>query len=83
MTLLLEMGMAWGLARILVATGMAAAVAVLLLVLVGLPMAVMPAYLTLTHPLEAMLILLALAAQAEGEALGKWGAARGKSQGWR
>ncbi len=80
LTLLVELGMAWGLARILVATGMARRWPVLLLVLIGLPMAVMPAYLTLTHPLEGMLILLALAAQAEGAAVRKWGTGGGKAK---
>ena len=64
LTLLLEMGMAWAVARILVAAGIGRKG--VWVMLAALPMAVMPAYLTLTHPLEAMLILLGLAAQAEG-----------------
>jgi hypothetical protein len=65
LTLLCEMGMTWGFARMVRALGLSWwGLAVLL---VGLPMAVMPAYLTLTHPLEAMLIVLALAEQAEGK----------------
>jgi hypothetical protein len=66
LTFLTELAMAWALARILIATGLAASRASLAFVLIGLPMAIMPAYLTLTHPLEAMLILLAFAAQVEG-----------------
>lgn len=65
LTLLCEMGMAWGFARIV--RGLALSRWGLVVLLVGLPMAVMPAYLTLTHPLEAMLIVLALAEQAEGK----------------
>ncbi len=64
LTLVAEMGMAWAVARILVAAGIGRKG--VWVMLAALPMAVMPAYLTLTHPLEAMLILLGLAAQAEG-----------------
>lgn len=64
LTLLLEMVMAWAIARILVAAGISRKG--VLVLLAALPMAIMPAYLTLTHPLEAMFILLGLAAQAEG-----------------
>lgn len=67
LTLLTEMAMAWGLARLFIATRLARRKASLLFVLLALPMAIQPAYLTLTHPLEAMLILLALAEQAEGK----------------
>ncbi len=65
LTFLTEVVMAWAIGRILAATG--AVKKGLLIFLVALPMAIMPAYLTLTHPLEAMFILLALAAQAEGK----------------
>jgi hypothetical protein len=67
LTLLSELVMAWALARIVAATGLARGGMALVFLVIGLPMAIMPAYLTLTHPLEAMLILLALAAQAEGK----------------
>jgi hypothetical protein len=67
LTLLTELGMAWALARIAVATGIARAWPALAFLVIGLPMAIMPTYLTLTHPLEAMLILLALAAQVDGK----------------
>jgi len=63
-----------------VATGLAKSKAALLLIVIGLPMAVMPAYLTLTHPLEAMLILLALAAQAEGTTAKEGESRGGKAQ---
>jgi hypothetical protein len=65
LTLATEAVMAWALARFFRAT--LSARWPVLLFLLALPMAIMPAYLTLTHPLEAMLILLALAAHAEGK----------------
>ncbi|HUO06956.1 MAG TPA: hypothetical protein VM008_01375 [Phycisphaerae bacterium] len=65
LTLFTELVMAWAIARILVAAGISRKGA--LVFLAALPMAIMPAYLTLTHPLEAMFILLGLAAQAEGK----------------
>ena len=64
LTLVTELVMAWAIARMLVAAGISRKG--VLVLLAALPMAIMPAYLTLTHPLEAMLILLGLAAQAEG-----------------
>ncbi|MCL2647526.1 MAG: hypothetical protein FWD61_11065 [Phycisphaerales bacterium] len=67
-----EMGMAWGLARVLVAMRVRRAGVVLFCV--GLPLAVMPAYLTLTHVLEGMCITMALAEQAEGK--------RSRALGW-
>jgi hypothetical protein len=65
LTLATEAVMAWAIARILRAT--LTTLWPLAIFLLALPMAIMPAYLTLTHPLEAMLILLTLAAQAEGK----------------
>jgi hypothetical protein len=63
LTLALEVVMAWGLARVLHATRAGWRTVALLMCLV--PVAVMPAYLTLTHVLEATLMLLALADVAE------------------
>ncbi len=65
LTLLCELGIAWGFARMVRALRLSRPAIALLLI--GLPMAVMPAYLTLTHPLEALFIVLALAAQSEGK----------------
>jgi hypothetical protein len=65
LTLATEAVMAWAIARILRAT--LTTRSPLAIFFMALPMAIMPAYLTLTHPLEAMFILLALAAQAEGK----------------
>ncbi len=64
LTLAAEMVMAWAMGRILVAAGVSGWGIVIFVM--ALPTAIMPAYLTLTHPLEAMFILLALASQAEG-----------------
>jgi hypothetical protein len=65
LTLLAETVMSWALARLVAALQLK--LPSVLLLIAALPMAIMPAYLTLAHPLEAMLILLALADQAEGK----------------
>ncbi|HVS70595.1 MAG TPA: hypothetical protein VHQ47_05005 [Phycisphaerae bacterium] len=65
LTLLCEFASAWAFARIALALRLSQPA--LILLLVGLPMAVLPAYLTLTHPLEAAIIALALAHHAEGK----------------
>ncbi len=64
-TMLTELVMAWAIARIFIALRVPRAA--FFFFIFALPLAIMPAYLTLTHPLEAMCILLALAAQAEGK----------------
>ena len=64
LTLGLEMVMAWPLARLLIALRLGRGG--ILIFLISLPIAIMPVYLTLTHPLEALLLLLALADHAEG-----------------
>ncbi len=65
LTLLCEFVIAWAFARIALALRLSQPA--LIVLLVGLPMALLPAYLTLTHPLEAMFIALALAEQAQGK----------------
>jgi hypothetical protein len=63
LTLLTEFVMAFALARIF--TALQLRWPSIVLFLAAIPIAIMPCYLTLAHPLEAMLILLALADQAE------------------
>jgi hypothetical protein len=65
LTLLTEFVMAIALARLF--TALQLRWPAIILFLAAVPIAIMPSYLTLAHPLEAMLMLLALADQAEGK----------------
>jgi len=64
-TFFLELLMAGALARILIALKLPRRS--IFIFLAALPIAIMPAYLTFTHPLEALLLLMALADHAEGK----------------